>query len=260
MIRKSDACYTRCDTAAHQIGGVAQAALAAGHDVPPHPPLPAAALSLRAHAVCQPGFGGAGCSECRFSTFSAGGNATSPTPACENCPTGKTTKSTGTNSSAGCVGEELNCARSTRALCARASTHGSVMRGHTCCLRHPTSMHCHTRHQASQFKSSATARLSCSPLPQPPLSSAQPEWVVPCASPVLSTRGQLGVTPYSRKCAPIVPLERPLPALLAPTRPRAAYVSEGRRMLVWKERKWVEAAEARCVQSRNRRHVHAPSA
>lgn len=48
-------------------------------------------------AVCLPGFGGAGCLECAVGNWSAGGNASAPTTACQSCASGQTSPARSTS-------------------------------------------------------------------------------------------------------------------------------------------------------------------
>ena len=56
-------------------------------------------------AVCLPGFGRASCAECAVGTWSAGGNVSTPSPACQPCPSGKTTLAARSISDASCSGD-----------------------------------------------------------------------------------------------------------------------------------------------------------
>lgn len=56
-------------------------------------------------AACLPGFGGVTCSLCAAGSFSPGGSAAAPTPACSACPGGTTTLSAGALSAGNCTGE-----------------------------------------------------------------------------------------------------------------------------------------------------------
>jgi hypothetical protein len=62
----------------------------------PHPCVPV--------AVCGPGTGGANCTLCSVGTYSAGGNATLPTPGCLTCPDGSTTPDAGARNVTACSG------------------------------------------------------------------------------------------------------------------------------------------------------------
>ena len=55
-------------------------------------------------AACVPGFGGIFCFQCGTAKWSAGGSASAPKAACQNCPPGRTAPSVRTTSSAGCTG------------------------------------------------------------------------------------------------------------------------------------------------------------
>lgn len=52
-------------------------------------------LSFCPFTVCQPGFGGDGCSRCPNATFSVGGNTSILKPACKECGIGSTTDGPG---------------------------------------------------------------------------------------------------------------------------------------------------------------------
>ena len=56
-------------------------------------------------SVCLPGYGAPSCAECAIGAWSAGGNASTPSPDCEACPSGKTTLAARSNSSASCSGD-----------------------------------------------------------------------------------------------------------------------------------------------------------
>ena len=99
---------------------------------PSRPPMFAPVLPA-CPAVCLPGYGGPSCAECTVGAWSAGGNASTPAPACEACPTGKTTVAARIRSSTSCSGD---CARSLD------RTPPALPSKHACTTKAPGQLHC----------------------------------------------------------------------------------------------------------------------
>ncbi|KAI8466305.1 MAG: hypothetical protein J3K34DRAFT_434047 [Monoraphidium minutum] len=67
-------------------------------------------------STCNQGRGGAACELCLRGTWSAGGDADDPFPACLDCPTGSTTLGTGSASANDCNGVASACAQQVASL------------------------------------------------------------------------------------------------------------------------------------------------